>query len=63
MGDRFVPDEAVALPLIPSLARASRLGALDAEQLALDQVDLVRAQNRIVDALDRATSVLRSLPH
>jgi hypothetical protein len=31
--------------------------------LTLDQVDLVRAQNRIVDALDRATGALRSLPH
>ena len=62
-GDRFVPDEAVALPLIPSLEPASRLVSLDAEQLALTRVDLVRAQNRIVDALERATGALRSLPH
>jgi hypothetical protein len=62
-GDRFVPDEAVDLPLIPSLAGVSRLSALNTEESELARVDLVRGQNRVVDALERARAALYALDH
>lgn len=60
-GDRFVPDEAVGLPLIPSLSSAERLSTLDPEELELARVDLVREQNRVVDALESARRALEAI--
>ena len=60
-GDRFVPDEAVELSLIPSLSSAAHLSTLDPEGLELAWVDLVRGQNRVVDALESARRVLEAL--
>lgn len=62
-GDRFVPDEAIDLPLIPSLAGVSRMSALNTEESELARVDLVRGQNRVVDALERARAALHPLDH
>jgi hypothetical protein len=57
-GDRFSHDPALAQPPLPALADTARLAALDEDERRFLVSRLVRAANRVAQALDEALAIL-----
>ena len=56
---RFLHDPALPRPAIPLLSAANTLTSLSSEEAKFAKVDLIRNQNRVVDALVAATEIAK----